>query len=655
MKKLYLFIVLQIASFHICGQTFPTAKEVASKMTIGWNIGNTLESTWGDASGETVVNQRLIDSVKAAGFNAIRIPVAWDFHSTNGTIDAAWIARIKQVVDYCIGRQMYVIINIHWDKGWLENNCTVAMQASVNVKQKSYWTQIANYFKSYDEHLLFASANEPNVDDATQMGVLLSYHQTFVDAVRATGGNNAQRILIVQGPGTDTEKTSSLMNTMPTDIVSGRMMAEVHYYTPYQYCLMTADATWGKMFYYWGSCFHSATDAARNPTWGEEAFLDAQFQNMKTKFVDKGIPVIIGEFGVNKRTGLTGANLALHLASRQYYLRYITTAARKSGLILFYWDPGFQGDNSTTLFERSNGTVTDRDAINAIMAGTYGTQTTMGCNANDCKGVYNGNAYLNDKGECVLGKSVPVSVPDCSGVSGGTATTDACGRCTGGTTGLVACTPVKKQAEDICQFDGTVDTDNAGFEGTGYVDSPNEINAKLTLYLQAPAAGDIWFSTVYANGGAADRPAKLVVNGVAAASAFPLPATGGWTSYKSASTSLSLAKGTNKVELFSTVSDGLPNIDYFQLFGNAVFGTCPSPAVIQLREGWNLVGYPNVQSSAVDKALSSIWANVVSVKNIESFYSKQVSPALNTLTTLSWGEGYYINVDKACTLVWNIE
>ena len=146
--------------------------------------------------------------MKAAGFNTIRIPVAWFCHSdtVNSTIDEDWLARVKEVVDYCINDDLYVIINAHWDKGWLENRVNLANQAEVNQRQEAYWTQIAEYFKNYDEHLLFAGANEPNVHDTTAMSVLMTYHQTFIDAVRATGGNNSSRTLIVQGPSTDIEE-----------------------------------------------------------------------------------------------------------------------------------------------------------------------------------------------------------------------------------------------------------------------------------------------------------------------------------------------------------------------------------------------------------------------------------------------------------------
>ncbi|MDA3880826.1 MAG: cellulase family glycosylhydrolase, partial [Prolixibacteraceae bacterium] len=145
---------------------------------------------------------------------------------------------------------MYVVLNIHWDGGWLERNCTTEAQAEVNAKQKAFWEQLATHLRDFDEHLLFASANEPHVENTIQMEILRSYHQTFVNAVRATGGKNSYRVLVVQGSSTDVEKTNNLMKSIPTDVAEDRLMAEIHYYTPYQFCLMTEDASWGKMFYY---------------------------------------------------------------------------------------------------------------------------------------------------------------------------------------------------------------------------------------------------------------------------------------------------------------------------------------------------------------------------------------------------------------------
>ncbi|PVX45623.1 aryl-phospho-beta-D-glucosidase BglC (GH1 family) [Flavobacterium sp. 103] len=347
------------------------AVELAAKITLGWNIGNTLEATGGETAwGNPKVTKALIDLVKANGFNAIRIPCSWNqnANATTAQINATWLARVKEVVQYCIDNDMYVIVNIHWDGGWLENNCTDAKKIENNAKQKAFWEQIATQLRGFDEHLLFASANEPNVDNATQMAVLTSYHQTFIDAVRSTGGKNANRTLIVQGPSTDIEKTNKLMLTLPTDNVANRMMVEVHYYTPYQFCLMDKDADWGKMFYYWGANYHSTTDTARNATWGEEADLDKFFVSMKTQFVSKGVPVILGEFGAIRRD-LTGDDLTLHLNSRAYYLKYVVKQAKANGLIPFYWDAGNMGVNTMSLFNRTNNTVYDQQALTALQDG----------------------------------------------------------------------------------------------------------------------------------------------------------------------------------------------------------------------------------------------------------------------------------------------
>lgn len=355
----------------------PTAQQVASNMKVGWNLGNTLEAICGETVwGNPATTQKLIDSVKAVGYDAVRLPCAWDCHTTNGVINAAWIARVKEVVDYCVNDSIYVIINIHWDNGWLENNVTTSAQDAVNAKQHNYWTQIANYFKDYDEHLLFASANEPNVDNATQMSVLLSYHQTFIDAVRATGGNNSSRTLIIQGPSTDIDKTNNLMNTMPTDSIANRLIVEVHYYTPWQFCGLTEDASWGSMFYYWGKDYHSTTDNTRNATWGEENDLDRLLGLMKTKFVDNGIPVILGEYGAMKRTLIGNSDQELHLASRLHFYNYFVESAVNKGMIPFNWDTGPYGNNTMGIFDRNTGAVVDKELLDAIMQGVEEGNTT---------------------------------------------------------------------------------------------------------------------------------------------------------------------------------------------------------------------------------------------------------------------------------------
>ena len=180
-----------------------TAVELAAKFKLGWNIGNTFEAPGGETGwGSPLITEEYIKAVKQLGFSAIRIPCSWNFHLDNeatARIDQNWIKRVKEVVEYCVNNDMYVMLNIHWDGGWLEKNITKAKQDAVNAKQKALWEQIATAMRDFDEHLMFASANEPDAKDAEEVAVLASYHQTFVKAVRSTGGKNSHRVAQAEG------------------------------------------------------------------------------------------------------------------------------------------------------------------------------------------------------------------------------------------------------------------------------------------------------------------------------------------------------------------------------------------------------------------------------------------------------------------------
>ncbi|EHQ25984.1 cellulase family glycosylhydrolase [Mucilaginibacter paludis] len=367
-----------------------TAVQLAAKIHLGFNIGNTMEAPNDEKGwGNPAITQALIDKVKQSDFNAIRIPCQWDYsHIVNTTteqIDPAWLNRVQQVVQYCINDGLYVILNIHWDGGWLQGNCTVAQQAAVNAKQKALWEQIATQMRGFDEHLILASTNEPAVTDATGMSVLLSYHQTFINAVRSTGGHNSYRVLLIQGPNTDITATNNLMNTLPSDPASNRMMVEVHYYTPYNFCLMDTDQSWGNMFYYWGSGYHSAIDVTRNAAWGEESDLNGYFQLMKTKFVDHGIPVVMGEFSASRRSSLKGDSLNLHLASRAYWYNYLVHQAGANGILPFLWDTG-------SIIDRSTYAVKDQQQLAALVQGTQ-TGTSPGIQVGSIYQIFNRNSF----------------------------------------------------------------------------------------------------------------------------------------------------------------------------------------------------------------------------------------------------------------------
>jgi endoglucanase len=366
-NKPHLFLCSLVASFMAtCLLTAsPAAFAQLPKPTYGWNLGNTMEppsgvGTWGGSP-----TQALIKSVAVAGFNTIRIPCAWDCHANQTTyqIDPAYMAQVKQVVDWSYANGLYVVVNDHWDHGWLENNIGSTVNPVINLKMKAYWTQIAKAFAGYNNQLLFAGANEPNASTAAQMSTLLAYYQTYVNAVRATGGNNTSRWLIVEGPGADIDKTSTLMTTLPTDTAIGRLMVEVHYYSPSQLTILGSDASWGKVFYFWGQGYHSSANPARNATWGDETYLTAEFAKVYSQFTSKGIPVMLGEFGAYKRTNLTGADYDLNYASTTYWDMFVVNTAHCYGLDPVAWStPG-------GLFDWSTGAVKDQSTINSLTGG----------------------------------------------------------------------------------------------------------------------------------------------------------------------------------------------------------------------------------------------------------------------------------------------
>ena len=337
-----------------------TSVQLTQEMGVGWNVGNSLDAIGGETNwGNPLITQQLIDSVKAAGFKTLRVPIAWSKFSdeANFTIQNSWMNRVEEVVNYALNDDMYVIINIHWDGGWMQP--TYAQQDYVNNRLTIMWTQIANHFKDYGDHLLFAGTNEVMVDGdygtptVEYYTVQNSFNQTFVDTVRATGGNNANRFLVVQGFNTNIDHAVNFAE-IPSDTVSNRLLMEVHYYDPYNFTLNTSSN-----ITQWGSI---ATDPNATETWANESYADAQFEKMQSNFIDHGIGVILGEYGVVSRLSVSG-----HETYRVYYNQYITQSAIDHGLVPVYWDNGYAGDGGMALFDRSNGNQLYPDIIDAIV------------------------------------------------------------------------------------------------------------------------------------------------------------------------------------------------------------------------------------------------------------------------------------------------
>ena len=355
------------------------ATQLAAKIKLGINIGNTMEaycpdnpsdSCWGNPT----VTAAYFQMIKAAGFDTVRIPLAWDqwANQQNGKISDAWLARVKAVVQMAVDNGLYVVANIHWDGSWLESNIAEESKVRTNAKQKAYWQQIATTLRDFDEHVMFASANEPRSNTAAQAPILRSYHQSFIDAVRSTGGRNAYRVLVVQGLATDITLTDTYWGTgMPADTVPGRQMMEVHYYPGY-FSNKGEDNADGLMLCYWGNGYYSQTDTTRNANnwWGEvqeEAFTDEQFQKMKTKFVDQGVPVLLGEYAAMLRWPQTCADYDLHLASREYFWKYVTKSALAHGLLPMAWEVG---GGEGKLIDRITPAVYDKQIVDALIVGS---------------------------------------------------------------------------------------------------------------------------------------------------------------------------------------------------------------------------------------------------------------------------------------------
>lgn len=348
--------------------------ELSYLMGIGWNLGNSLEAinvrdgvlsgdetTWGNAK----VSQQLIDSVKAAGFNTIRVPVSWShkiIDKNDYTIDPKWLSRVEEVVDYIVSNQMYAIINIHWDGGWMDHPF-YNKQAEINTKIEALWIQIAEHFIDYNDYLLFAGTNEVHVENnwnapaKENAEVQNSYNQTFVSAVRSTGGRNKVRHLVVQGYNTNIDHTIKHF-VLPADVVESKLMVEVHFYDPYDFALQED----GSFKTQWGAPF-AGGDV---PSWGQESWVNEAFRKMKTKYIDKGVPVVLGEYGALLRTNLKSGQQE-HIDARNYYLEYVTKAALENGLVPVYWDNGYAGNNGFGLFKRSNGSAVYPDAIHSII------------------------------------------------------------------------------------------------------------------------------------------------------------------------------------------------------------------------------------------------------------------------------------------------
>lgn len=376
MKRLIIILATTLITMGTMAQEGFThsATELAKMMGVGFNLGNTFEAgnnannftNKGGLGAETswqgtATTPEVINYIKSQGFSSIRIPCAWVMgHISDATtyeIDSKWMARVKEVIGYCLDAGLIVVINQHWDGGWLENNinATGTKKETNKVILEAIWRQIATAMAEYDERVIFAGLNEPNADNQTTTNNLKEYEQVFINTVRSTGGNNMLRTLIVQGPTTNIDHTHNYYRTMPTDPAGeGRLMMEIHYYAPWNFWGMEKDESWGNMFYYWGAQNH-VSGSKHNPSYDcEEAYMEKELNLMYNDFVKKGIPVVIGEFGANWRniSTLAGEDQDKHNASIKYHYYMLIKLALEKGMVPMVWDTNYAGRPSMTIINR---------------------------------------------------------------------------------------------------------------------------------------------------------------------------------------------------------------------------------------------------------------------------------------------------------------
>jgi endoglucanase len=353
------------------GSAFDYFRE--ERLTVGWNLGNTLDSQMNGMGSETgwgnpAVNKSIMTGVKNAGFNLIRIPVTWMGHigsAPNYKISSSRLNRVADVVNLAGNAGLKVIINLHHDGatssrteevGWLSIRKSLASaedKAAITAKFGHVWEQIAEHFKDYGSWLMFEPFNELHDGGwfwATrdvpkeQYDLINEWNQLFTDTVRATGGNNLNRILVIPSYCTGPEALLTPNYKLPTDNASNKQVAAFHFYRPDNFSLN-----------------------GRNPTWDTTANRDDisnLFPRIKTNFIDNNIPVIIGETGPVRNRSEDGDQ------NRINYIAFMYGKAKTNGIVPVYWDNGGFGRNGDGfgLFNRNTGQPQSNEYKNVIEA-----------------------------------------------------------------------------------------------------------------------------------------------------------------------------------------------------------------------------------------------------------------------------------------------
>lgn len=336
---------------------FESSYEAVANMKIGWNVGNSLDSagdiqgtvasTFEKAWGNPATTPELIAAIKDAGFGAVRIPVTWYCNmDENGTVNGFWLDRVEEVVNYVLDEDMYAIINVHHDTGgsesaWLRADPEM-YDSGMSDRFVYLWQQIAGRFRDYDEKLLFEGFNEIldsnfnwNGSGAEEYDTVNRLNQLFVDTVRATGGNNAYRNIIVNSYGASTAQSQVDGFKVPTDSAEKHLIAEMHCYDPGKFTARQGDTTWDEE---------------------DRQVLETIFERINKQVIEEqNVPMIIGEFG---------AQDADNSEERAKYAADFISIAGEYGITCFWWDDGSIMD----IINRMIYKITEPEIVSAMMS-----------------------------------------------------------------------------------------------------------------------------------------------------------------------------------------------------------------------------------------------------------------------------------------------
>jgi endoglucanase len=333
--------------------TYPTtmrdisAMDLVKDMKVGWNLGNTLEAAGGETNwGNPMTKRKMIDTLKTAGFSTIRIPVRWDEHyiDDNYTIDPDYMKRVETVVNYALVNDMYAIINIHHNQ----------LQSQVNEKSKdkvlkeldAIWTQVANNFKNYGDKLIFETINEPRnnedwIGNTRLYEIVNEYNVKALSAIRSSGGNNEKRLVMLPTYAASADYSKIINMVVPED---DHVAVSIHAYSPYDFALNSAPGS--------------------QSTFGEKdkEYLDKLFKLLNKTFVEKGIPVVLGEFAATNKD---------NLEDRVEYTYHYAQAAGHYEMPCCWWDNGnfVASGDSMGLLNRRTLTFAYPEILKALLEG----------------------------------------------------------------------------------------------------------------------------------------------------------------------------------------------------------------------------------------------------------------------------------------------